>query len=406
MRYPTTRHVAVLGAGIMGSSIALFLARSGVRVTLFDAALAPFSRVSRWNEGKIHLGFLYSGDRSMATARRLLPGALRFRELTEELIGCSLAEAVTRTDEIYLTHRNSVVDADAMRQHFQAVMELARTHPDAGGYLCCLSHGGVRSLSRSELQELADPEQIIAGYALPERSVRTAWIADRFVEALAAESQIELVMGTRVKAVRSSDAACERDWFVESEPPAGSSFDAVVNALWEGGIAVDETLGLRPEAQWSHRLRLSLFVRTARPVECPSVVLAAGPFGDVKNYTGRDFYLSWYEAGLIAEGRAVAAPEVPLLNAAQRQKIADAVVDKLSGVLPAVRRIAKEAVEMRLEGGWVFAIGEGSLADPRSTLHRRDRLGMRWLGTYISVNTGKYSIAPWLARQVADHLLA
>jgi hypothetical protein len=109
---------------------------------------------------------------------------------------------------------------------------------------------------------------------------------------------------------------------------------------------------------------------------------------------------------LIAEGRAVAAPEVPLLNAAQRQKIADAVVDKLSGVLPAVRRIAKEAVEMRLEGGWVFAIGEGSLADPRSTLHRRDRLGMRRLGTYISVNTGKYSIAPWLARQVADHLLA
>jgi glycine/D-amino acid oxidase-like deaminating enzyme len=35
--------VAVLGAGIMGSATALFLARRGVRVTLFDQAGAPFS---------------------------------------------------------------------------------------------------------------------------------------------------------------------------------------------------------------------------------------------------------------------------------------------------------------------------------------------------------------------------
>jgi len=57
MKRPT---VAILGAGIMGSSTALFLARRGAAVTLFDAAPAPFSCASRWNEGKIHLGFLYS----------------------------------------------------------------------------------------------------------------------------------------------------------------------------------------------------------------------------------------------------------------------------------------------------------------------------------------------------------
>ena len=65
--------VAVLGAGIMGGATALFLARRGVRVVLFDAAAEPFCGASRWNEGKIHLGFLYSGDPSLRTARRLLP---------------------------------------------------------------------------------------------------------------------------------------------------------------------------------------------------------------------------------------------------------------------------------------------------------------------------------------------
>lgn len=50
--------VAVLGAGILGSSVALFLARRGALVTLFDAKNRPFEGASRWNEGKIHLGYI------------------------------------------------------------------------------------------------------------------------------------------------------------------------------------------------------------------------------------------------------------------------------------------------------------------------------------------------------------
>ena len=72
----------------MGSATALFLSRRRVRVTLFDAADQPFAGASRWNEGKIHLGYLYTADPSLDTARRLLPGGLAFKSLTEELIGC------------------------------------------------------------------------------------------------------------------------------------------------------------------------------------------------------------------------------------------------------------------------------------------------------------------------------
>ena len=50
-----------------------------------------------------------------------------------------------------------------------------------------------------------------------------------------------------------------------------------------------------------------------RVVDVPSAIVAVGPFGDVKNYNGRDFYLSWYPLGLVAEGSEVAPPEpVPL----------------------------------------------------------------------------------------------
>ena len=53
---------------------------------------------------------------------------------------------------------------------------------------------------------------------------------------------------------------------------------------------------------WSHRYRRCLFVRTRHTVDVPSAIVAVGPFGDVKNYNGRDFYLSWYPVGLVAEG--------------------------------------------------------------------------------------------------------
>jgi hypothetical protein len=45
----------------------------------------------------------------------------------------------------------------------------------------------------------------------------------------------------------------------------------------------------------------------------------------------------------------------------------------------------------------VFAHGGGSLADPAAALHQRDRFGVRRAGNWYSVDTGKYSTAPWLA---------
>ena len=60
------RRVAILGAGIMGASLAILLARRGCAVTVFDREEAPVACASRWNEGKIHLGYLYGADPTLA----------------------------------------------------------------------------------------------------------------------------------------------------------------------------------------------------------------------------------------------------------------------------------------------------------------------------------------------------
>lgn len=394
--------VAVLGAGIMGSATALRLARRGAAVTLFDAAVAPCLAASRWNEGKIHLGYLYAADPSLATVHRVLPGGLAFGALVAELIGESVAPATTADDDLYLCHRDSVVTPDRMADYFDRVSRLLREHPDAARYLVDVSDAQSRPLTRRELGALTDSPDIVAGFRVPERSVSTPWIADRLTAAVAAEPAIEAVMGTRIVGVRPAGATVDGPWHVETTAGREGPYDWVVNALWEGRLAVDLGAGLKAGSPWSHRFRLSLFVRTREPVALPSAVVATGPFGDIKNYNGRDLYLSWYPSGLLVDSPAVVPPSPPLRDAEADLATTAAILDRLGALLPGIDGLRNRIETTALRGGWVFAAGQGELSDPAATLHRRAGFGIARLGAYLSVDTGKYSTAPWLAERVAD----
>ena len=119
--------------------------------------------------------------------------------------------------------------------------------------------------------------------------------------------------------------------------------------------------------------------------------------------TGRHFYLSWYPAGLLAEGNALKPPEI--VTTPSPGAFAEAVKKGLTAMLPPVGEIFERAENIKIGGGWVFALGKGSLAASSSGLHRRDRFGIRQLGSYFSVDTGKYSTAPWLARSIANKII-
>jgi len=191
---------------------------------------------------------------------------------------------------------------------------------------------------------------------------------------------------------------------VRGDPDVDERFDIVVNALWNGRLEIDKAAGVQPEPGWSHRYRLCVFAQTREVVDIRSAVVAVGPYGDIKNYNGRDFYLSWYPVGLMAESEAVSLVKPQSLNSAEKTKFIADVRVALASILPATTQVFEMAEELNVEGGFVFAMGRGSLKDPTSTLHRRDRFGVRRHGNYFSVDTGKYSTAPWLANHLAREI--
>ena len=388
----------------MGSCLSLFLARKGIDVTLFDVERAPMSGVSRWNEGKIHLGYLYSADPSLRTARHVLPGGIAFSRLVSDLLGESLQEATTAEDDLYLVHKDSVVEVDGVRHYLDAVSELIREQPNPRDYLCDASGARAHSLSRAELEAIADTGKIVAGFRVPERSVRTGWIADRICDALASEPRISLSMGVRVTSATPLGPV-DGPWRVRGDVGVDETFDVVFNALWHGRLAIDRSAGLAPEGEWSNRYRVSIFARTSRPIDVPNAVAVVGPFGDVKNYNGRDFYLSWYPAGLLSESTAVLPEQPSPLTMQEKLRLVERVGEGLKTIMPGAGEILANTEDMVVEGGFVFAIGQGSIADPRSSLHRRDRFGVQRRGRYFSVDTGKYSTAPWLAKVLAGEIV-
>lgn len=407
LKYKSKRPtIAILGAGIMGSSVALFLEKINVKVVLIDAAPFPFMGASRWNEGKIHLGYLYAADPSLNTARKLIPGGLSFPALVKELIDRDLDENVVTThNDTYLIHRNSLVSGDSAFALAQRISTLTQDHPDANNYFVSLSKFKPRRLTKHELNNQYNTNEILSGYEVPERSVLTHRLADYYVEALDSSSQIECLMGWRVLSVGKCDEKHDR-WMVETVSPAKCQetlgpFDAVVNALWEGRGAIDASVGIERSRSWTHRFRVSLFARTFTPVNLRSAVIAVGPFGDVRNYDGNNLYLSWYNAGLLIENHELCPPPPPKLSIEEQTKITQTKLKMLGKIIPAVQNLHANLETCQVRGGWVYAAGQGSLADPRSGLHCRDKIGLVSQQGYFSIDTGKYSIAPWLAQQVA-----
>ena len=400
----TERRVAVLGGGMLGACTALELARRGQRVTLIEGADRILEGASRWNEGKIHLGFLYAGDRDLATAKRLIPGGLAFPGLVERFVGRSI-ESFATEDDVYVVHRNSIVDVDAFEGYATRTCDLisdAARRDGAPRYFSSLDSACIKRLSRNELADLTTSDDAIAGFRTPERSVSTVPIADLLAAAVHSEPGIEVRTSTWVDGVcRRADGRMD----IHSARQRASDlegFDVVVNALWEGRLAVDSSIGVKVPTSWSHRFRAAVFAH-APANRLPSAVLCTGPFGDVKCYPDGRVYLSWYDAGLIAQGDEVEPPrDGAVLTQPRKARVRKETLASLSAYFPTVAGLSGVVTDGDVHGGWVYAIGKGSLADPTSLLHRRDAFGITVDRGYVSVDTAKYSIAPWLALQVAE----
>ena len=405
-----TTDVAVLGAGLTGSCVALELARRGYTVALFDQDPVPMNRASRRNEGKIHLGLIYAADSSLTTARLQLRGALSFGTLLERWLGEKAHRLRLSTPFTYLVARDSVLSADELEEHYTTLEDIYRRLLSDTP---TLSYLGIRPkrlawrLNPDEVDHRFDSGRLSAVFGTSELAVDTDQLADLISAAINASPLIHFRSAHRVREIgRTGDGfeisgdGTSGPWVIRSQN--------VVNATWENRIGLDSTLHREPPPGWLYRLKYRVLAQLPDDLkDAPSATMVLGRYGDVVVRPDGTAYLSWYPAGLRGWSDALRPPESwePACRGEQNDRSADIAGEILAGLEPWYPGV-KRCRPFQVDAGAIVAYGKTDVDDPDSGLHDRSRVGVFSDSGYHSIDPGKLTTAPLFAVEAAARVAA
>lgn len=401
--------VAILGAGLLGSCAALELAERGLSVHLYERNDEALGEASYWNEGKLHLGFVYANDPSQKTTLQMLDGAFTFAASLSRWIERSALEAMLSDGFDYIVYRESMLSVAEVEQHFDFVSAQIeeREAAGAGHYPGGTPRPLYRKLTAAEIEGRYDPAAVLSAYQTVERAIDGWAVAEALRKALADHPRVELITGARVVAVEDApgerfSVIYERDGQRRDGP-----YGSVVNALWANRLLIDNGRGLRPGRPWLNRFKLGVNYRVMpQDYTVPTMTLMLGPFGDVVQFPTGRVYISWYPAGLIGMSGQLEEIEWPkVLAAADLETVRRETLKVFSGICPPVADIeARSAIPALVNGGAIFAWGKTDIDDPDSVLHQRYQVGVHSHGNYHTVDSGKYTLSPMFAQEVAERV--
>jgi glycine/D-amino acid oxidase-like deaminating enzyme len=401
-------HVGVLGGGLQGCCAALALAGRSTKVTLLDKNHALLSRAAVANEGKIHLGYMYAGDPTLATAKTMMVGALSFAPFLERYLSHPAESFSVSVPANYVVHRDSQQCPDLIRAYLMTVHALINEvakgrHQD---YFGKDLRSALRPWSTAEKEVDFDPAIALSAFSTPEIAINPQALARSLRACVSAHPFIEVRCGRTVVGATEERGGI-RVLSDGKDGPSSDLFDHVVNALWDGRLRINEALGFRANRPWLHRLKYGVSFRLPSDVKAPpSVTFVLGPFGEVVTYGDGLIYLTWYPECMQAMSTDVTPPDwATYPSEPLRSRIFRGTLSALSAIVPSLRNLDVENLsEVCVKGGVIVAWGKTDIYDPTSELHRRYEIGVTSKGRFHSVDPGKLTMVPYFAKICAERI--
>jgi hypothetical protein len=395
---------------LTGAVVALELAQTGTRVTLIEQDERAINRASLRNEGKIHLGFVFSQDTTMASSRLQLNGALQFRSILSRLTDGRTDRLMTSRPFTYLVPQDTIATPDELSQRFAALdamycEQIARE--PSFDYLGRRPRSIVCRRSLSSLSHIR-PDRFLAAFQTQEMAIDTRELADILQTAVLTHPKIDFRPKHTVASVERASGG-----FMINGVTDAAAFrlrsEQVVNALWENRFKIDRTAGMEHEPGWLHRLKYRVIARLPdRLLNGPSTTLVVGPYGDVVVRDDGTAYLSWYPLGLRGWSTDLAPPAS--WNAACRGELSECeradVAADLLGAIDQWYPGMVDATPLVVDAGAIVAYGRTDVGDPASGLHDRTHVGVTSRNGYHSVDPGKLTTAPLFGVRAAQIVLS
>ncbi len=385
-----SEQLAIVGGGVQGVTLALAIARRGLRSLILEKEDSLLTRASLRNEGKIHLGFVYALDESGRTTRAMVEGALTFSPLIERWCGGIEWPAYTSAGFGYVQMRDGLASADALGRHYESVLaEIERRAGDLGDSY--LGH----SLSGAEVVRHRGPAPAMvdgasdAWFSTPERAVDPRMVCRALARAVALEPLIEVRTGTLVEDFEKSEYGFSLQTVAQSGR-GRLSCGQVANCAWEGRPPLDRK-AFGEESELCYRIKHQVVVRGGDPGDLMPLTLVQGPYGDIVPWPGGDVYVSWYPVSRTHFGKDPAAELRADAEVARR------TTEELGKLFPDLSRF--EVVD---HGPcYIMARGDTDIGDPQSGLHSRTPDAITEKGGWWSLSGGKLTSAPLASERCA-----
>jgi hypothetical protein len=408
--------ITVLGAGLQGVCVALALAQLGYRVNLFERMEDCLTQASLRNEGKIHLGFVYANDSSFQTADLMLRSALHFGPNIEAFLGQKVDWSQCLSNPfVYAIAQDSLLSTQQLMQHYQQLEKRYHSiiQDEQLHYLGARPSSLWSSLNLRDLSPHILCDRLSGAILSCERALDLVKFRREVRRALHGHPQITLHYGHTVESVqRTATGFCvagtvqehqeRKQWRWES--------DIVVNCLWGGRLKVDREVGVEPVGKWVYRLKYRILGQTAEHLQgLPSVTYVLGPYGDVVTWPDSStIYVSWYPVCMQGWSAELEPPvgwephcsgqvETPT-----QQWIAQTALSEFNRYISGLIDLKVDQVD----AGIIFSWGETDIHDPGSELHKRHRVGVHAYDGYLSIDTAKFTCAPYFAAQAASLITA
>ncbi len=423
--------VSVLGAGIMGCLLALELAKRGYLVDLYDCKSKPITGASLHNEGKLHLGFVYANDPLKATHSMLLRGSMSFSRIIKELTGCQTEALVTAKPFHYFVPIDSQLDMDKIEKYFHEVEDtIFEYSQNSGDYY--LDRKIDKYFERNSLRDhnkLFSSNMTQGSFKTEEISISTVHLSHIIRRTIQGNPNITFLGNTEILGVERLPNDTIHVELQHNSEISTRKYACVANCLWDDKIRVDKTAGIHDQTPWLLRYKAMINISlqsSADMSDIPSATGILGAYGDVVNLNSGSFYISWYPLCKITQTNTGEGRELPdkvhkgllphhirkwishypmisnLITSVTHKNFINQNISEMSVYIPSLKRLLRCKKQSKLTGGIILAKGLTDIDDPKSNLHQRSEIGPRAYGSYVTVDTGKYCMAPLFATETAD----
>lgn len=388
--------VIILGGGIQGCCIALLFGKLGYKVILIDQADDLMTKSSANQEGKIHMGFIFSNDKTLKTGMKMMQDALHFSYCMENLLDEKIDWTNLKSEKfIYLVPHNSILSYGQLESYFnklqQIYSDLLITHP----HLSYLGERPDKIFNPAPIPSDIDQHFFKHCFQTEEVSISQNSLK-AYIKAGLTKQGVEIILNehiTQVSRIKNHQFSVETDGNIYQS-------DMVINCLWENQTTVDRQLGVISRKENNLRLKFGIISNYIGALESmPSVSMVSGPYGDFVNFphfNERKMYFSWYPIsrhGMVVN-QPIPGDWISICNGNINTSLADYQFKQHEQIFGQLFSRSFHFKSPVLIAGMIVANGKDDINFKNSPLHQRNEQPIFSDAGYYSVSTGKYTSAP------------